>query len=110
MDPRAPPTPLSSSLYSHAQILPKPPATVPNYGNKGGWSSCNVIRDSQMIIIGGSVTNASMAECDVPDVGGQHNILLGQENVELGHWWHAISENTTGYRVPDQIVSVIGGE
>jgi hypothetical protein len=63
-----------------------------------------------MIVIGGQVTNTSNVECDVPDMGGQHNLLLGQENVEVENWWHAVREETNGYRVPDQIVALIGGE
>jgi hypothetical protein len=63
-----------------------------------------------MIVIGGQVTNTSNVECDVPDLGGQHNLLLGQENVEVENWWHAVREETNGYRVPDQIVAIIGGE
>jgi len=65
-----------------------------------------------MIIMGGARTNKSMIECDVPDMGGQHGLLLGQEGNELEepNWWHAVKNDTSGYRVPDQIVSLIGGE
>lgn len=91
----------------YAQVYP---ASVPNYLGGKGWMSCDVIRQSQMILIGGQFTNASAPECDVPKIGGQHGLLLGQENVELGAWWHGIVDNTTGYRVPDQIVAHVGGE
>lgn len=60
--------------------------------------------------MGGNVTNSSMGECDVPDMGGQHGLLLGQENVEVKNWWHAVKNDTNIYRVPDQIVALIGGE
>ena len=63
-----------------------------------------------MIIIGGQIPNASLTECDVPKIGGQHGLLLGQEATEQGVWWHAIQDNTTGYRVPDKIVALVGGE
>ena len=80
-----------------------------------GWSSCNVVRQSQMLIIGGELTNTSNPECDIPKIGGQHNMWLGQENVDYGdngvpNWWHAPMDNVTEYRVPDQIATSIGGE
>ncbi|KAF1931004.1 uncharacterized protein M421DRAFT_57308 [Didymella exigua CBS 183.55] len=85
------------------------PATVPNYVGGKAWMSCDVIRDSQMLFVGGQIPNASLPECDVPKIGGQHGLLLGQEAAEQGAWWHAIQDNTTGYRVPDKIVSLVGG-
>jgi hypothetical protein len=63
-----------------------------------------------MLYIGGQTPNASLTECDVPKIGGQHGLLLGQEAAEQGVWWHAIQDNTTGYRVPDKIVSLVGGK
>lgn len=86
------------------------PATVPNYLGGKAWMSCDVIRDSQMLFIGGEIPNTSLTECDVPKIGGQHGLLLGQEAEEEGVWWHAIQDNTTGYRVPDKIVSLVGGK
>ena len=85
------------------------PASVPNYLGGKAWMSCDVVRDSQMLYIGGQTPNASLTECDVPKIGGQHGLLLGQEAAEQGVWWHAIQDNTTGYRVPDKIVSLVGG-
>lgn len=65
-----------------------------------------------MIIMGGDRTNKSTIDCDVPEAGGQHDLLLGQENNELEkqNWWHAVKKDTNGYRVPDQIVALIGDE
>lgn len=63
-----------------------------------------------MLFIGGEIPNTSLTECDVPKIGGQHGLLLGQEAEEEGVWWHAIQDNTTGYRVPDKIVSLVGGK
>jgi hypothetical protein len=68
-----------------------------------------------MMIIGGLQPNASKTDCDVPVIGGQHNMFLGQENMDYmdagtASWWHAPYDNVTGYRVPDQIREVIGGE
>lgn len=67
------------------------------------------------MIISGLQPNASNIDCDVPLIGGQHNIFLGQENMEYltggsNSWWHAPMDNVTGYRVPDQIQQVVGGE
>jgi hypothetical protein len=94
-------------VHSHAQVYP---ASVPNYIGGKGWMSCDVIRESQMIIIGGYLTNTSAPECDVPKIGGQHGLLLGQESVEVSAWWHGLMDNVTGYRVPDKVVTLIGGE
>jgi len=68
-----------------------------------------------MMIIGGLQPNASKLDCDVPVIGGQHNMFLGQENMDYmdagtASWWHAPFDNVTGYRVPDQIRQIIGGE
>lgn len=63
-----------------------------------------------MIVMGGLVTNKSMIECDVPSMGGQHGLLLGQENVEVDQWWHAVRNDTQKYRVPNQIIALIGGK
>jgi hypothetical protein len=56
------------------------------------------------------VTNSSIRDCDVPNLSGQHGLLMGQESVEEGHLWHAVLNETNGYRVPDQIVELVGGE
>ncbi|KZM21117.1 hypothetical protein ST47_g7743 [Ascochyta rabiei] len=63
-------------------------ALVPNYLGGKAWTSCDVIRESQMLFVGGQIPNASLAECDVPKIGGQHGLLLG---------------------VPDKIISFVGG-
>lgn len=100
-------------LCSHAQIWPIPQQLM--YPNGKGWLSCNVFRESQMLIIGGSLTNTSYSDCDNPRIGGQHNMLLGQEYEEITdgtgpNWWHAPLDNVTGYRVPSQLTEHIGGE
>ncbi|KZM22983.1 uncharacterized protein EKO05_0011196 [Ascochyta rabiei] len=98
---------LSIPSFQWILIWPTPQQTI--FPGGKGWSSCDIVRDSQMIIIGGALTNTSVPDCDAPKIGGQHGLLLGQENVELESWWHAPMDNTTGYRVPDQIVARIGG-
>lgn len=62
------------------------------------------------MVIGGNYVNTSFAGCDVPKIGGQHAMLLGQESTEQGALWHAPMKNVTSYRVPDALVKVIGGE
>ncbi|KAJ4346649.1 uncharacterized protein N0V89_010580 [Didymosphaeria variabile] len=99
---------LSIPSFQWTLIWPTPQwATFP--GGRGR-SSCDVFNGNQMMIIGGDFTNSSISDCDVPKIGGQHALLLGQENVELDTWWHAPLDNITGYRVPDQLVEKIGGE
>lgn len=63
-----------------------------------------------MLIISGFLTNTSVPDCDVPIIGGQHNFLIGQENIEVDNMWHAPMDNVTDYRVPDQVIAKIGGE
>ncbi|KAF2626381.1 hypothetical protein BU25DRAFT_432178 [Macroventuria anomochaeta] len=104
---------LSIPSFQWILIWPTPQQFI--FPGGKGWSSCNVFRESQMIIIGGSLTNTSVVDCDAPKIGGQHGMFLGQENVEQGGdtgpaWWHAPVDNITGYRVPDQIVARIGGD
>ncbi|KAF2994161.1 hypothetical protein E8E13_000671 [Curvularia kusanoi] len=61
-------------------------------------------------------------DCDVPMIGGQHAILLGQENNErdafasdtsyansTAEMWHAPMDNVTSYRVPFDIIDAVGG-
>ena len=81
------------------------------------------------MIIGGLLTNQSRAECDVPVIGGQHNIFLGQEVHELSagapgpsspfdddedyslsaQFWGAPLDNVTRYRVPEEIQDEVKG-
>lgn len=62
-----------------------------------------------MIVLGGSITTSSQA-CDVAHLGGQHGLLLGQENVEHSSWWWRLVNTYNDYRVPDQLVSLVGGK
>ncbi|UPX11151.1 uncharacterized protein EKO05_0001773 [Ascochyta rabiei] len=94
-------------------IYPEP-SRLPNIAAGKGWSSCNVVRrSSQMIIIGGYYANASFTQCDVPKYYGQHGLLLGQESAEVAppevKWFWRFWSGYNKYRVPDKIVSLIGG-
>lgn len=71
-----------------------------------GLLTCNVIENSQMMVMGGNFTNSTA--CDVPTLGGQHNLNLGQVNVENSKWYQYLP-NLTSYSVPPAIVSVAGG-
>jgi hypothetical protein len=67
-----------------------------------------------MIVMGGRVANTSWSSCDVPEVGGQHGLLLGQESMEVDpsklKWWWRLWPEYNKYRVPDKITSLIGGK
>lgn len=56
--------------------------------------------------MGGNATNS--VDCDVPSIGGQHNLNLGQLNPTNAKWYQFLP-NLTGYAVPPAIVSVAGG-
>jgi hypothetical protein len=62
-----------------------------------------------MIITSGFYTNPNRTGCDEPKLGGQHALLLGQENRELNAVYHGVLLNISEYRVPGDITSVIGG-
>ncbi|KAJ6211791.1 hypothetical protein PSV09DRAFT_1159488 [Bipolaris maydis] len=66
--------------------------------------TCDVIENSQMIIMGGSFPNMS-AECDVPDVYGQHGLDLGKANAD-GAKWALFNPNVTR---PDNRGGATGG-
>jgi hypothetical protein len=87
---------------------------IPNTAYGKGWSSCDVVRNSQMLVIGGYAANKSWPQCDVPGFGGQHGLLLGQEYTEVDrpklHWWWRLWHEFNEYRVPDKIVSLVGGK
>lgn len=69
--------------------------------------TCDVIGNSQMIIMGGSFPNMS-TECDVPVIYGQHGLDLGKANVE-GAKWAVFNPNVTQYKIPSEIAQTIGG-
>lgn len=66
-----------------------------------------------MIIMGGQLANSSPA-CHDPELGAQNGFLLGQESAEVQppnlQWWWQLWPEFNGYRVPDKIVSIIGGK
>ncbi|KAL1599656.1 hypothetical protein SLS60_007459 [Paraconiothyrium brasiliense] len=97
------------------QYIYPEPNELPHTATGKGWSSCNVVRgNSQMLIIGGAYGNKSYVQCDTPDHHGQHGLLLGQESVEVEppktQWWWRLWRDYNKYRVPDKIVSLVGGK
>jgi hypothetical protein len=71
-----------------------------------GLLTCNVIDNAQMIVMGGNFTNST--DCDVPKVGAQHNLNLGQVDADNAKWYQYLP-NLTSYAVPPALVSVVGG-
>ncbi|EKG10828.1 Galactose oxidase/kelch beta-propeller [Macrophomina phaseolina MS6] len=80
--------------------------TAPGPGNPHGISSCNVIDDAQMLIIGGWF--AQHQDCDSPNVWGTHNLNLGKDGPQDA-MWDLFYPNITKYLVPPEIVAKIGG-
>lgn len=69
--------------------------------------SCNIVFDSQMLIVGGIPENfVDSLNCDSREIKGQHGLLLGQgENAT----WQTLMPNVESYLVPGIITSVVGG-
>ncbi|KAF2142656.1 uncharacterized protein K452DRAFT_318239 [Aplosporella prunicola CBS 121167] len=80
--------------------------TQPGPGNPHGISSCNVINNAQMIIVGGWF--AQHDQCDAPNIWGTHNLNLGA-NGPNNNMWDFYYPNITQYLVPPEIISKIGG-
>lgn len=56
--------------------------------------------------MGGSFTNST--DCDVAPIYGMHNMDLGKQNA-VKQSWVKFNLNLTSYKVPSEIISVIGG-
>ncbi|KAK5746447.1 hypothetical protein LTR17_000827 [Elasticomyces elasticus] len=83
-------------------------ARFPTAPNEHHSSSCNVILNSQMLIMGGYFPNSSNENCDAKNIWGQHNLNLGNNDVENAAWYQYLP-NVTSYQVPSTIVDAIGG-
>lgn len=70
--------------------------------------TCNVIDNSQMIIMGGTFPNASSTQCDAQVNYGMHNLNLGKQNEEDAMWYYFLP-NVTSYQVPPEITKAVGG-
>ncbi|EWY81908.1 hypothetical protein FOYG_16114 [Fusarium oxysporum NRRL 32931] len=85
----------------------------PTYKNGTGsypksMMSCNVVDDAQMLVIGGTYSNATDKVCDVPEIQGTHNMNLGKQNKEDAIW-ALYQPNLTTYIVPIDIRTAVGG-
>ncbi|OCK83649.1 hypothetical protein K432DRAFT_174012 [Lepidopterella palustris CBS 459.81] len=99
--------------FDDAYILSLPSFTwIKVYPSSGegssphGLSSCNVIDNSQMLVIGGYF--AENQNCDSPDVWGTHNMNLGEDGPENA-LWDKYYPNITKYLVPTPVISAVGG-
>lgn len=70
--------------------------------------SCNVVDNAQMLVIGGTYSNASIDVCDVPTIQGTHNMNLGEQNQDKAIWAQ-YQPNLTTYIVPTDILTAVGG-
>ncbi|QDS75309.1 hypothetical protein FKW77_001487 [Venturia effusa] len=69
--------------------------------------TCNIIDNTQMIVMGGTFPNAT--NCDVPAIFGLHNLDLGKNNAEGAKWAKFKGNKSSKYKVPSEISDVIGG-
>jgi len=79
----------------------------PPNGTPHGDLTCNIIKNSQMLVMGGNFTYSSTI-CDIPEVQGQHNMNLG-ENDPTKQQWYGYLPNLTEYLVPPAVLEVTGG-
>ncbi|KAL1849370.1 hypothetical protein Daus18300_013301 [Diaporthe australafricana] len=109
--------PPDTSGFDDVYILSIPTFTwiklYPNDGNVTGQYphhslSCNVINKGQMLVIGGSFPLND--DCDAAPQWGTHNLVLGQQADADANPWQLFSPNLTTYAVPDEIISVVGGQ
>ncbi|KAF1931535.1 uncharacterized protein M421DRAFT_89835 [Didymella exigua CBS 183.55] len=80
-----------------------------------GWSTCNVVREFPQMLSMGGLFNDDEPQCVEPKIGSQCGLLLGQETMEVNpdkqgaQWWWALRNDINGYRIPENIVSLVGG-
>ncbi|KAF1996201.1 hypothetical protein P154DRAFT_609276, partial [Amniculicola lignicola CBS 123094] len=96
---------LSLPSFTWIKYWPRPEDDV-GTTNPHHSLSCDVIKGSQMIIMGGHFTN--FTDCDVPTIYAQHGLDLGKQNAE-GSKWAQFNPNLTTYQVPNEIHETIGG-
>lgn len=70
--------------------------------------TCNVVNKGQMLVIGGTFPISD--DCDAAPQRGTHNLVLGQQADPGANPWQLYSPGLTTYAVPDEIISVVGGQ
>lgn len=70
--------------------------------------TCNIVNRGQMLVIGGTFPLSD--DCDAAPQRGTHNLVLGQQADPDANPWQLYSPDLTTYAVPDEIISVVGGQ
>ena len=75
--------------------------------NPHGDLTCNVVKNSQMIVMGGNFTSSNACDSAAKN-GAQHNLRLAQ-NTTTDRKWAEYFTNFTTYVVPPAVIAVAGG-
>lgn len=94
------------SLPSFTWVRAFPEGNTPETLVGHGGCTANVIKRSQMIVLGGWFP--SYDQCDAPDSQGQHNMVLGYNGADK-KLWDKFDPKLSTYVVPTPIVAAIGG-
>jgi hypothetical protein len=70
-------------------------------------TSCDVIYDSQMLVMGGIAEHNSSLPCDQPAIANQHMLQLDLAGETTP--WLAPLPTKTAYQVPPAVTAAIGG-
>ncbi|KAG8165730.1 hypothetical protein KVR01_004282 [Diaporthe batatas] len=109
--------PPDTSGFDDVYILTIPTFTwiklYPTDGNVTGQYphhslTCNVVNRGQMLVIGGTFPLSD--DCDAAPQRGTHNLVLGQQADPGANPWQLYAPDLTTYAVPDEIISVVGGQ
>jgi hypothetical protein len=83
--------------------------TVPNTGHPHNSLSCNIVDNTQMLIIGGTFPAPGDSDmCDAPNVWGTHNLDLCNKPSDVSQW-QTFNSNLANYTVPAEIIDIVGG-
>lgn len=96
---------VSMPSFTWIKMYPAAGSTAQQYPHN--TLTCNVVDQSQMIIIGG-VFPLDDTTCDTPEQFGSHNLDMGKQNPSDSPWY-LYRQNLTSYVVPDNITAAIGG-
>ncbi|KAI5819602.1 hypothetical protein BZA77DRAFT_304447 [Pyronema omphalodes] len=74
--------------------------------------TCSVIKNAQMMVIGGQFPKDPNAKnCDAPDIWGQHNLVLSKvDGGSESYYWGKYIPDRNRYSVPSDIRNIIGGD